>query len=520
MILCLKNKINKKQQEETMGGLITGNNVINDPNAKREDGYWVVINDWTACTLKCGGGLMYLQLMCMPPKNGGKACAGESVRTKPCNEQACPKVDALKKVFLHPSAKKDGSSAQTVEKPVVKMMPISSRPQRYDKCMIKDTDALMLKNDKETVEMENAPRIPIRLVMNNKSISVYQDETLTTNLYTFMLNQTTFGRVKDDSKCFILIGSKEKVQFCQLDSANGQNFVEEWDYDFNLFKYQCKQPREKVEFDDDEVEFSKKMGAVQAELKMQKAQKIKAREEVTEENKLQKQVEDTQKVTLMAVEKELRMEDLLEKEEMEREKQESKKIKEMIEMEKNKEECLQKNVREKEIEDQYNMAKEEAAEEMSKIKEDAKRQITAKRASVKHKIEDLRRQHSREKDQLMGQLMALRSQTTTKMQAYSKNGSEDKCWNNEKTPNPEGLEMYCQVHFHDNSAKYSECRQDANFCYVCCETEFGDLAIKNREKCYKNKCDDVKVVKSANGMIPALLDPDAGKLKETLSRTN
>jgi hypothetical protein len=509
-----KNKNQIKQAEETMGGLLTGAGQINDPNAKREDGYWVVINDWTPCTLKCGGGLMYLQLMCMPPKNGGKACQGESVRTKPCNEQPCPKVDALQKVFQHPAMKK--GQDKIVEKPVVKMMPISSRPQRYDKCMIKDSDALMLKNDKETADMENPPRIPIRLVMNNKSISVYQDETLTTNLFTFMLSQTTFGRVKDDSRCFILVGSKDKVQFCQLDSSSGQNFVEEWDYDFNLFKFQCKQPREKVDFAEDEVEFKKKMGQIQADLNMQKAQKIKAKEERVEETKMQKQVEDTQKVTLMAVEKELRMEDLLEKEEMAREKDETRKLKEMIDAERNRDECLQKNIREKEVEDQYNLAKQEAQEEMNKIKEDAKRQIILKRNNVKNKLAGLKRQHEREKQQLMGQLMALRSQTTTKMQKYTKDGSSANCWNQEKDPNSEKMEEYCQVHYHDNSSKYSECRQEANFCYVCCETEFGEMKMQAREQCYKDKCDQVKTVKSAN-IINALLDPDKDKRKETLT---
>jgi hypothetical protein len=56
------------------------------------DGYWSILQDWTQCTKKCGGGLSYMQLMCIPPKNGGKNCMGQPIRTRPCNPQPCPTV--------------------------------------------------------------------------------------------------------------------------------------------------------------------------------------------------------------------------------------------------------------------------------------------------------------------------------------------------------------------------------------------------------------------------------------------
>ena len=60
------------------------------------DGYWMILQDWSQCTKKCGGGLSYRHLMCIPPKNGGKNCVGNQIRTRPCNEQPCPTVNQYK----------------------------------------------------------------------------------------------------------------------------------------------------------------------------------------------------------------------------------------------------------------------------------------------------------------------------------------------------------------------------------------------------------------------------------------
>jgi len=56
------------------------------------DGYWVTINDWTACSLKCGGGVSTLQRACVPPKNGGKTCKGTAINNKVCNVKPCPDI--------------------------------------------------------------------------------------------------------------------------------------------------------------------------------------------------------------------------------------------------------------------------------------------------------------------------------------------------------------------------------------------------------------------------------------------
>jgi hypothetical protein len=96
-----------------------GGVVVADP----KDGYWMVLQTWTQCSLKCGGGVSTMQRMCVPPKNGGKPCEGEAILTKKCNTAACPTVGS------------DPAQAKTEQakmgKPIVKVAPFSQRPQRY-----------------------------------------------------------------------------------------------------------------------------------------------------------------------------------------------------------------------------------------------------------------------------------------------------------------------------------------------------------------------------------------------------
>jgi hypothetical protein len=432
--------------------------------------------------------------MCSPPRKGGKACEGEAIRKRPCNPQPCPKIEVVKGL-LPQSDNKKGASTTTIEKPIIKIMPISSRPQRYDKCYIKETDALMVKNDSSTASFDILPKIPIRLVMNNKSISVYQDETLQTNLITFILSSTQITRVKDNNRCFILTGLSSKAQFCQLDSQSG-NFVEEWDYDFNLFKFQCKQKRDTIKLGNLEEkklakDYQDKLNQLKQDMVEKKAEQVKKQVETKEEVKLQKKIEQTQSMTLMAIQKELKLEEMLEREEAQREKEEQQALQVQLESEKKKNECLTKSIREKELEDQMNISKANAEEAIQKIKEEAKKQILVKRAQIKQKLENMRKNNKRRLTQMQSEIVNLRVETAGKVQKYARVGDVKNCFNptTMQAAATAKIEDYCQIHFPDNYAKFMECKSVDTFCFVCCENEFGEMHIGDREKCYKDVCE-------------------------------
>ena len=82
------------------------------------DGKWVVLQDWSSCTLACGNGSQTLHRFCIPPSDGGMACEGQGVVNRSCNTQACPNVRVVVEEKVAPTR--------------IKMMRISKRPQRYE----------------------------------------------------------------------------------------------------------------------------------------------------------------------------------------------------------------------------------------------------------------------------------------------------------------------------------------------------------------------------------------------------
>merc|ERR1712151_772874 len=291
--------------------------------------------------------------------------------------QPCPSVSNMQAMV-------QGSKTSTtvMSNATVKMMSISSRPLRYDKCHLKEGDALMEKDDATTKDFTTKPMIPVRIVMTDKTFSAYLDDNLSSKIVTYNLGGSVIIK-RADGKCFVVQNNLRNDRFCMLDSAKG-DFVEEWYYDYNLFKNQCRTNRAKtsVVFTEEkklEEEYKKKVDGVKMDMVEEKANMIKKRVEQTEKRKLVTKVDEVRKVSLTAIEKEQRLEDLLEKEEETREEDENTTLTRQIESEKKKEECLMKAIKEKEIENQYNIAKASAERAVEKIAQETKKQITKQR---------------------------------------------------------------------------------------------------------------------------------------------
>lgn len=307
---------------------------------KAIDGYWIVLQNWSQCTLKCGGGKTYLHRMCVPPKNGGKPCIGEAIVTRECNVKPCPKVKESKELFRNRT---------TTLKPIIKIMPFSTRPQRYSKCIIKESDFLYSKNlangvkDQLTTHMgEDKPdsmdsvKIPVRIVMNNRTITLFAGEDYDTHVETFILKKSKFLRDANNADCFLLqeeIGNKQ-AQLCAF--TEGKKAVEEWDYDFNLFKLQCSSKRPEHIMNEFQKKLQEKMQDVKKGLLDEAQETMKRKAQETEEMKLETKIKSTSKVALQAIQKEVNLEELIKKEELEREKKEEEFMMKKIDEEKKK----------------------------------------------------------------------------------------------------------------------------------------------------------------------------------------
>jgi len=67
------------------------------------------------------------------------------------------------------------SKKYIVLKPIWKNLPFTSRPQRYIKCQIKESDVLYRTWNSPFAKATKV-KIPARLVMNNHTISLFEDE--------------------------------------------------------------------------------------------------------------------------------------------------------------------------------------------------------------------------------------------------------------------------------------------------------------------------------------------------------
>jgi hypothetical protein len=471
------------------------NSGLEEFNKKKDigpnDGYWQTIQDWTQCTLKCGGGRQYKQKICIPPRGDGKPCEGPAIEERPCNDQPCPTTMTLSKIPKQVNYESvNGNSTLPV---ITKMMPVSNRPQKYDKCFIKEADALLELDNPTTKEFMTKPKVPCRLVLNDKAITAYQTDELTSRYMDFLLKDTTFIRLSNEKRCFKLRNNIKEMMICQLDTNNSGDFVEEWDYDFNLFKNQCKKKREKSanylpEEEKLEKEFQNKVQSLKVEMVAEKVDQLKRKSEETEEVALGKKVDEAQSTSMMAIQKESKLEELLEKEEKAKEEEEDALMEAQVLSEQKKEECLLKSLKEKEVEDQMNLAKSKAEENLAKIKEDTQKQISLKRLNVKRKIMEMKKIQIRKRAAMRAKVQAIRTSIAEKLNVVNRTGDYGICIG---TMVESERETYCTTNFATDYNKFADCKDETQFCYVCCENEYGDLHIMERDSCYA-KCDEAK----------------------------
>ena len=201
-------------------------------------GYWILLQDWTKCSQKCGGGFSYQQRMCVPPKAGGRPCQGSALLKKKCNTHPCPSVNAL--LTLIEKSKKSTDPA-TSPKPIVKVGVFSNRPQRYSKCVIKENDAFIMT---KVVGSRDPIRKPIRIMMNPMSISIFNDDTYQELFYSFDMHKTKFI-VSKTHCCFVLQDNWKKESICGYNEYCGKRkeniWVDGWSNDFKLFNGECRQ---------------------------------------------------------------------------------------------------------------------------------------------------------------------------------------------------------------------------------------------------------------------------------------
>lgn len=475
---------NDEGSDSTLGSFLNNDHSSKKPNVGLPvNGYWVILQNWSQCSLKCGGGVSTLHRMCIHPKNGGLPCQGQGIMTKPCNVQPCPEND-------------EQNSTTTTLKPIVKIMPFSNKPQKYIKCVIKESDMLYTNNSTSLTnhnEVTTHKQMPVRLIMNENTISIFSGDDSSSRILTFNLESTTFKRIlpKDvesqkKENCFILSSGTQVAEMCPLMSTNCQKQIEEWDYDFHLFKNQCRPTRHQSRFDL-EGEMTKKIMEA-------KKQVLELRENSIKEEQLKREAEEQRRIVALAnsqalkvLQKEINIEEMLKKEELEKEKQEELELEREIEEQKRKADCVMKAIKEKEIENQFNKNKLQTQTELSTIQSMVKDEVKKRRQKLKEYFAKMRNDSKLRLETLRAKYEEERAKLNDMLVNANKKGNNEKC---EKGMNNETeRSAYCKASFPEQVQKFQICMSTPDeFCKVCCDNEYGEFHIKEKDKCILDVC--------------------------------
>ena len=202
------------------------------------------------------------------------------------------------------------------------------------------------------------------------------------------------------------------------------------------------------------------------------------------------------------VEKELGYEQLAIKEEMMKETKEEKALQSQIEVEKEREvkqkiflikyifhikETVEKELIKKERFKKLANRQDELEEKIKDIQKQALLQVKQARAKTQEKLDQMEKAAERRKKEARRRITDIRSKIATKLLNEAKTGNITLC--NPKQSEEDRLN-YCEKNMKDDYQKLNDCKNDReDFCYTCCENEFGRIHEDLRDQCYL-KCDD------------------------------
>lgn len=123
--------------------------------------------------------------------------------------------------------------------------------------------------------------------------------------------------------------------------------------------------------------------------------------------------------------------------------------------------------------------------DISEIHSEARKKIEESRLKLKKSIQQIKLKAKTKRQGLSQKLKQIRSKMSKEIMLANKNGSIDTCRRGRK--DMDYRENYCNKSFVDDWTRNSDCKSD-DYCYICCENEFGAMYVTQRDNCYK-MCD-------------------------------
>ena len=137
----------------------------------------------------------------------------------------------------------------------------------------------------------------------------------------------------------------------------------------------------------------------------EEGEKIRKKTKKDEKEKMVVLVKKTNNIALQAIQKEMNLEVMIQREEEEKIEREKQEIQANIEKERKKRECVMKSIKERELENQYNLHASEAQKQIQNIKKQTAQQVMIRRNALNSKLRLIRQKAEREKAKLKQKLL-------------------------------------------------------------------------------------------------------------------
>lgn len=151
-----------------------------------------------------------------------------------------------------------------------------------------------------------------------------------------------------------------------------------------------------------------------------------------------------------------------------------------------------KAIKEKKLENQYNLKQKETAHAIQNIKKAALHEVQLRRNNLKMEIEQMRSKQKRKQMELNQKLHTVKLNMAQQMKKAYKKGDFTHCVNIENGKDikqkKEVRKNYCVLNFSDDYISYQNCLDGEDFCHLCCDNEFGEFFVDEREECYSKSC--------------------------------
>ena len=129
--------------------------------------------------------------------------------------------------------------------PILKVSQLTTRKQRFTACVIKEGDLEWMREDMQMPEGIKKPRFPVRVVLNNMTLSVFTANHFDT--ITFGVNllaiKTIENHPEDEKACFVITSDDNKrIVLCSMlsdTSDTPENIKKEWVKQIYFFKNHC-----------------------------------------------------------------------------------------------------------------------------------------------------------------------------------------------------------------------------------------------------------------------------------------